>query len=446
MGVSKGMEAAIVLFGRDLRVHDHPALREGLDRAATVVPLFVFDDSILGSTFAAPNRMRFLLDSLGDLRGSLRDRGGDLVIRRGNFAEEVMGVVREARAGAVFCNADFSSHALNRQERLGKACAEEGIAFETFEGVAALAPGAVTPTGGDHFKVFTPYSRAWERADKREVLGAPRSVSVPSGLAAGRIPALDALVDGDPSPSLVPGGETEARRRLTRWLSTKLVSYEERHDDLAAADTSRLSAHLHFGCISPLEVVGRATGRRGAEPFIRQMIWRDFFLQVLAASPSYPRVDYRSRGIRWRNDPDGLRAWKEGTTGFPIVDAGMRQLRAEGFMHNRARLITAAFLVKYLRIDWRLGAAHFWELLVDGDIANNAGNWQWVAGTGNDTRPNRGFNPIRQAKRFDPEGAYVRRWAPELSDVAGSAVHQPWNLDDAIRARLDYPEPIVDPP
>jgi deoxyribodipyrimidine photo-lyase len=440
------MKAAIVLFGRDLRVHDHPALRAGLDRADTVVPLFVFDEAILGSSFAAPNRMSFLLDSLTDLRVSLHRRGGDLFIRRGSVVAEAMGIAREVGAEAILCSADFSAHALTRQELLGKACAEEGIEFETFEGVAALAPKAVLPAGGDHYKVFTPYSRAWAQADKREVIGAPRRVSVPSGVAGGRLPKLAALVNGDSSPSLIPGGETEARRRLTRWLSTKLERYEARHDDLAADDTSRMSAYLHFGCISPLEVVARATGRSGAEPFVRQIVWSDFFLQVLAASPSYPRSDYRSRGIRWRNDPDGLRAWKEGLTGFPIVDAGMRQLRAEGFMHNRARLITAAFLVKFLRIDWRLGAAHFWELLVDGDIANNAGNWQWVAGTGNDTRPNRGFNPLRQAKRFDPKGEYVRRWVPELSTVAGSAALEPWKLDDATRSQIDYPDPIVDPP
>ena len=440
------MKAAIVLFGRDLRVHDHPALRAGLDRADKVLPLFVFDDAILGSRFAAPNRMRFLLDSIADLRESLRARGGELFIRQGDVVDEVLSLARAVRAEAVLCSADFSSFAKEREERLGKACADEGIAFETLEGVAVVAPGDVFPIGGDHFKVFTPYSRAWESADKREVLGAPRHVRVPSGIAAGRIPALDTLVDGDLSPSVVPGGETEARRRVTTWLSKKLGHYEARHDDLAADDTSRLSAFLHFGCISPLEVVVRATGREGAEPFIRQMIWRDFFLQVLAAAPGYPHEDYRSRGNKWRDDPQGLDAWKQGLTGFPIVDAGMRQLRAEGFMHNRARLITATFLVKYLRIDWRLGAAHFWELLVDGDIVNNSGNWQWVAGTGNDTRPNRGFNPIRQAKRFDPEGEYVRRWVPELSDVAGRSVHEPWKLDDEARARLDYPAPIVDPP
>nr|MBA2600478.1 deoxyribodipyrimidine photo-lyase [Actinomycetota bacterium] len=223
-----------------------------------------------------------------------------------------------------------------------------------------------------------------------------------------------------------------------------LASYEDGHDDLAGNVTSRLSPYLHFGCISPTEVVARAAGREGADPFVRQICWRDFHYQVLAAFPGLPRTDYRTRNDRWHHDTEGFQAWKEGRTGIPIVDAGMRQLAREGYMHNRARLITASFLTKDLYIDWRLGARHFWDLLVDGDIANNSGNWQWVAGTGNDTRPNRMFNPIRQARRFDPKGDYVRRYVAELKGIEGGAVHEPWKLDVSIRKGIDYPEPIVD--
>jgi deoxyribodipyrimidine photo-lyase len=192
-----------------------------------------------------------------------------------------------------------------------------------------------------------------------------------------------------------------------------VARYPEHHDDLAADDTSRLGPYMHFGCVSPAEVARRAAGRRGGEAFLRQLCWRDFHHQVTAAFPAIAREDYRPRGHRWDDDDARLARWKEGRTGAPLVDAGMRQLRREGFMPNRARLVTASFLVKRLRLDWRLGAAHFLDLLVDGDVANNSGNWQWVAGTGNDTRPNRAFNLDRQARRFDPEGAYVRRWAPE---------------------------------
>jgi deoxyribodipyrimidine photo-lyase len=307
-----------------------------------------------------------------------------------------------------------------------------------------VAPGTVAPAGGDHFRVFSPYLRRWEEVGKRAPLAAPRGLRTPSGVRKGDIPRPEQLVAGSASPELAPGGEQAARQRLTRWLSAHLASYDARRDDLAADVSSRLSPYLHFGCISPAEVVARASGRAGAGPFIRQICWRDFHHQVLAANPALPREDYRPRGDRWQTDPDGLEAWKEGRTGVPIVDAGMRQLAHEGFMHNRARLITASFLTKDLYIDWRLGARHFWDLLLDGDIANNSGNWQWVAGTGNDTRPNRVFNPIRQARRFDPAGDYVRRYVPELGDIEGPAVHEPWKLDPAARSHVDYPAPLVE--
>ena len=187
----------------------------------------------------------------------------------------------------------------------------------------------------------------------------------------------------------------------------------------------------------------REAGERpGGGPFVRQLCWRDFHHQVLAAFPALPRRDYRPRGDRWSRSRRALEAWREGLTGYPLVDAGMRQLAAEGFMHNRARMTVASFLTKDLYLDWRAGARHFWDLLADGEIANNAGNWQWVAGTGNDSRPNRVLNPLRQAERFDPDGEYVRRYLPELAAIDGKAVHRPWLLPE--RERRDYPAPIVD--
>jgi deoxyribodipyrimidine photo-lyase len=250
------------------------------------------------------------------------------------------------------------------------------------------------------------------------------------------VPKLADLTREKPSPDLPAGGETAARRRLAAWARGGLARYEERADDLAADATSRLSPYLRFGCLSPLEVESRASG---AEAFVRQLCWRDFFQQVTAARPDWARRDYRPRSVGWREDDEALQAWKDGRTGYPVVDAGMRQLAREGWMHNRARLIAGSFLTKDLRVDWRKGAAHFWDLLVDGEIANNTGNWQWVAGTGNDTRPNRVLNPTTQAKRHDPEGEYVRRYVPELAGIDGSRVHEPWKLDG-----VDYPAPIVD--
>jgi deoxyribodipyrimidine photo-lyase len=257
----------------------------------------------------------------------------------------------------------------------------------------------------------------------------------------GRLPAGNAA-----SPGLAPGGETEGRRRFARWRRGRLAGYPENHDDLAGDATSRLSAYLRFGCLSPLEVAllisGSMPDRPSGEAFGRQLAWRDFFYQVTAAFPDIARKNYRP-GPAWHTDASALDAWRAGQTGIPIVDAGMRQLAAEGFMHNRARMITASFLTRNLGIDWRHGYAHFDGLLADGDVASNAGNWQWVAGTGNNTRPNRVMNPLRQAQRFDRAGAYVRRYVPELADLDPAHVHVPWRLPAARLARLGYPAPIV---
>ena len=223
-----------------------------------------------------------------------------------------------------------------------------------------------------------------------------------------------------------------------------LAEYGERHDDLPGDATSRVSAALRFGCVSAAELEQKLRGRPGADPFVRQLCWRDFYAQVLAARPDAAWRDYRARGDEWNDDPRRFAAWAEGRTGYPVVDAAMRQLRREGFVHNRARMIAASFLTKDLYVDWRLGARHFLDWLVDGEIANNNLNWQWTAGTGTDTNPHRIFNPTVQGQRFDPDGEYVRRYVPELAGVAGKAVHEPWALPAALRATLDYPEPIVD--
>jgi deoxyribodipyrimidine photo-lyase len=435
------IETAVVLFNRDLRVHDHPALSAAA-KAERTVPLFVFDERLLGSLFAAPNRVAFMLEALRDLDESLRKAGGRLFVRRGEPAREAIAVARECGAGAIHVSADWSAYARSREERLARACAEERIEFTLHPGVTVVPPGAVTPASGDHFKVFSPYHRAWSGLPRRAGHGAPRRLSVPPRLAAGRLPTLDSLVDGGTSPNRLTGGETEGRKAMRAWLRDGLGGYEDGHDDLAGDRTSRLSAHIRWGCVSPLELAEEAGGQRGGAAFVRQLCWRDFHHQVLAANPSLPRRDYRPRRDRWSRSRRAFEAWREGRTGYPLVDAAMRQLAEEGFMHNRARMTVASFLCKDLYVDWRPGAWHFWDLLTDGEIANNAGNWQWVAGTGNDTRPNRVLNPVRQAKRFDPDGTYVRRYLPELEQVRGKAIFEPWRMEGF--ERLDYPPPLVD--
>jgi deoxyribodipyrimidine photo-lyase len=269
----------------------------------------------------------------------------------------------------------------------------------------------------------------------------PPHIRLPPIEKIGRLPAKTPASPG--SPGLARGGESAGRERFVSWRQRLLAGYGENHDDLAGDATSRLSAYLRFGCVSPLEVAIGALGRPAGEEFCRQLAWRDFFYQVTAAFPDIARKSYRP-GAAWHEDRRALDAWREGQTGIPIVDAGMRQLAAEGFMHNRARMVTASFLTRNLGIDWRHGLAHFGALLADADVANNAGNWQWVAGTGHNTRPNRVMNPLRQAERFDRSGEYVRRYVPELAGLDPACIHTPWRLPPAQRVRLGYPGPLVE--
>jgi len=436
-----------VLFTRDLRVRDNDALAAAGRAHDTVVPAFVLDSALLKSSCATPNRLAFLLESLDDLHDSLAQRGARLIVRRGEIVHETMALVEAHDASGIHMSADCTPYAVERERRLREACDRARVALHVHDGVTAVAPGALTPANGDHYRVFTPYWRVWRGpalAGSRPA-PAPRRIAIPDGAPRTAIPALRDLTAGRPSPDRPRGGEGAARGALDAFLKRgDLEAYPALHDDLAAARTSHLSPYLHFGCISPRTLIARAGDRPGAEDLVRQLCWRDFHHQVLAARPDLPRADYRPRGDRWRRDERAATAWREGMTGYPIVDAGMRQLRREGFMHNRARMIVASFLTKTMYLDWRLGAAHFARLLCDADVANNVGNWQWVAGTGNDTRPGRVLNPLRQAARFDPSGDYVRRYVPELAGVDGRAVHEPWLLAPARRRELSYPAPIVD--
>jgi len=438
------MRCIVVVFNRDLRVRDHPALHEAVRQADTVIPLFVLDDNVLAGAHRAPNRLSFLLDGLTELRESLRSRHGDLVVARGDTVATTMRLARDHDADGVYVSADVSRYSVRREQELAFACASQRLDFAAHPGVTVVPAGELRPAGGDHYRVFTPYWRAWTRARRRRVLPPPATVSVPAGLDVGSIPRLQDLTAACCSPQLPTGGEVAGRRLLRSWGSAGLEGYGDRHDDLAGDATSRISPYLHYGFVSPLEITARFDDRAGAGSFLRQLCWRDFHHQVTAAFGPIATEEYRPRGDPWRTDAEDFEVWTEGRTGYPIVDAGMRQLRHEGWMHNRARLITASFLAKHLYIDWRWGAAHFLDWLVDGDIANNSGNWQWVAGTGNDSRPHRMFNPLRQADRFDPAGDYVRRYVPELAGVAGGVVHRPWELEPAARAELDYPEPIIE--
>ncbi len=429
------MSVEVAVFTRDLRVRDNPMLAAAVC-ADAIVPLFVLDEAMAAGWHGAPNRRRFLYESLRDLDATLRSLGAPLVVRHGEWVEEVAGIARAVDATRVHLARDVSGYARDRVRRL--AARVGSVQLVEHPGVTVVSSGELRTGSGDAFKVFTPYYRRWLAAPWR------RPVSVPERLVA--VP--DARSDYVPDPAsvrdtardVVAGGEQAALARLQRWASSSLAHYADRHDDLAADDTSRISAALHFGCLSPLEVAGRLRDRAGGEPFVRQLCWRDFYHQLLAARPELASRDLRQGGP-WLDDDAGFSAWCAGHTGFPVVDAAMRQLLTEGFIHNRARMIVASLLTKDLAVDWRRGADWFMRHLVDGDVANNQLNWQWVAGTGTDTNPHRIYNPQRQSERFDPDGTYIRRYVAELASVPGAEIHDP---SPETRARVGYPLPIVD--
>jgi deoxyribodipyrimidine photo-lyase len=436
------MTVSLALFTRDLRVHDNPVLTAAHRHASAVIPLFVLDDTLLASSFLTANKAAFLAVALRELDDELRRRGGRLIVRRGELVTEIERFLDELPITDVHIAADVSDYSQRREQRLRTRLTRLGCRLCIHAGSITVAePGGIAPQGQDHFTVFTPYHRRWLGASTRAVIRGPSRLTI-AEVYSEPLPSADELCPDAPSPLLAVGGETTGRKLLRRWLGTSVDRYHRLHDDLAADATSRLSPYLHFGCVSPVEIVHRTKqATEGRTAFIRQLAWRDFHHQVLAARPDAARVDYRTRHDAWRRDPRLFDAWRRGRTGYPIVDAGMRQLAAEGWMHNRARVITASFLTKTLYVDWRHGAAHFMSLLADADVANNQLNWQWVAGTGTDPRANRVLNPLRQAQRYDPNGDYVRRWIPELAHIAGPAVHTPWEMPSP---PPNYPARIVD--
>jgi deoxyribodipyrimidine photo-lyase len=444
----------IVWFRADLRLHDHPALVAAVKAAATVVPVFIFNDALLRGSMAGANRNRFLLESLADLKASLKEIGGDLVIRHGDAADELQKLAEETGAKAVYYTADYTPWAIKRDTEVEQSLQSHNIEARSFGGkLAVSALPKLQTKSGSPFKVFTPFWKAWSQVTRREIVAPPKRLSLPK-LAIGRLPSADSLIDtGLLSDDVIKGGETEARRRLTDFLDGPIDDYHTVNNDMATDGTSRLSAYLHFGCLSVREIETMLPDSQGARAWHRQLAWRDFYYYVLFHFP-HPEREFqeRYRQFAWETDAKRLTAWQEGRTGYPVVDAAMRQLKAEGWMHNRARLIVGSFLTKDLGIDWREGERHFMRWLVDGDMANNNGNWQWIASVGVDPAPvfRRLYNPASQRDRYDPTGAYVRKYVPELQSVPDKYLSEPWTMPVDMQKDVgcvigsDYPEPIVD--
>ncbi len=429
------MGPGIVWFRSDLRLHDNPAWSAATRDHDEVTALFVLDPIPLGH--AGEARRALLYGHLAALDASLRRAGGRLRVAGGDPATVVPGIAAELGVDAVHLNVDGSPYASRRDDAVA---AQVGVVVH--HGRTIHPVGSITTGDGGPYRVFTPFHRAWE-ARPWEPWPEPGAASI-AGDPGDGVPAAD--------PPMAPG-EQGAADRLERFLEV-VDRYDTERDLPGREGTSRLSADLHFGTISPrLAAAEAGDGSAGRRAFVRQLAWREFYASVLAAFPTTVTKALRPEFDRvvWRDDPEGLAAWQEGRTGYPIVDAGMRQLRSEGWMHNRVRMIAASFLVKDLLIDWRLGERWFRRLLIDADLAQNVGNWQWVAGTGADAAPYfRVFNPVTQSKRFDPDGEYLRRWVPELAGLSGDALHAPWRAGPleltaaGVTLGDTYPAPIVD--
>ncbi len=443
----------IVWFRRDLRLDDNPALSRALASGAPLLPVYIWEED-LPRPWGAASRW-WLHHSLESLSGDLARRGAPLLLLRGVAARLLPALARRLGAARVICNRRNDPAAAGLDRAVREALAAEGVALEVLAHGLLFEPESVKSRAGQPFQVFTPF---WRAALALPEPGAPLPMPerVP-GLVPPE-PGLDlaALALRPTAPDWAGGlaatwqpGEAGAWRRLTAFLAEGAASYPRRRDLPAEDGTSRLSPHLAFGELSPRRLwhAARAAGLHPAEGFLRELGWREFCHHMLFRFPEMATRPQRAAFERfpWRQDPAQWRAFRQGRTGYPFVDAGLRQLWHSGWMHNRVRMIVASFLVKDLRLPWQWGEAWFWDTLVDADPANNPGGWQWAAGCGMDAAPYfRVFNPVLQGRRFDPDGAYVRRWCPDLADLPAAYLHAPWQAPPLERIGLAYPPPLVE--
>ena len=457
------MKTALWWIRRDLRLADNPALSAALAHAERVVPVFVLDPAQEDTPEASQKRRAFLLDGLRQLDADLQARGSRLTLRRGDPADILAALSDEVHAEAIFAQEDFAPAAQARDARVA-----ERRPLRRTAGLVVQPPGTVLKADGTPYVVYTPFSHKWKAqtgplADT--LIPAPEHLLPPPDIESAPLPTEPAL----PAAAPFAPGEAEALRRLhefctgTEKSSAPIYRYEQTRDRMDLDGTSRLSPYLRFGMLSARQAVVAAraaitsapdpNARQGAETWLNELIWREFYVHILHFFPHVRGQSFRSqlRQIDWLNDETAFAAWRAGHTGYPVVDAAMRQLAHSGWMHNRARMVVASFLVKDLLIDWRWGERWFMQHLVDGDPAANNGGWQWTAGTGTDAAPYfRIFNPLSQSQKHDPDGVYIRRWVPELQDVPQKFIHEPWRMPEEVQRDCgciigkDYPAPIVD--
>lgn len=439
---------------RDLRLGDNPALQAAVEASDAVIPVFVLDPILLESSRSSDRRKAFLLGSLKHLDADLRRFGSYLVIRSGEPRAELGRIAAETGAGTVYAEPDYSPYARSRDAQV-----ERDLRVVWCGSPAVFPPDFVLKSDGAPYRHYAPFSKAWmalPHAAENAPPFRPTALHTPPNLNGRALPD-----DRHERSETFPVGEAQAEQRLNDFLGSGIGEYHRNRDRLDLNGTSALSPYLRFGMIPArrMAAAARAAARRwadpaeaaGAEAWLRELIWRDFFISVMYHFPESIVESARYRAIRWRNSTAEFDAWKAGETGYPIVDAAMRQLRRTGWIGNRARMITASFLVKDLLIDWRWGERWFMQNLIDGDPAANSGGWQWIAGTGTDSAPYfRIFNPTVQSQKADPAGRYIRHWLPELAGFPDAYIHAPWTAPREIQHSAgcsigrDYPSPIVD--
>jgi deoxyribodipyrimidine photo-lyase len=427
---SSPMSTSILWFRRDLRLSDLPALLAARDAADEVVPVFVLDDVLRGPS--GPNRLAFLYRNLRDLQ---ERTGGALRVVHGRPEVTIPRLARQTGAASVHISSDHGPYGRQRDERVREALGD--VPLVATGSPYGVTPGTLRKPDGSPYKVYTPFLKVWRARGLHSPALTPPSVTWTDG-------GLDSRIPADPSGTadLPEPGEEAALRRWKAFLATDAADYQDTRNEPGTDRTSRMSAYLKYGCIHPRTMHAALTEGAGPAVYAQELVWRDFYADVLWHAPQSAREDLNPLRIDYDTPGATFEAWKQGRTGYPIVDAGMRQMLAEGWMHNRVRMIVASFLTKDLHVYWTEGARWFLHNLVDGDLASNQHGWQWTAGTGTDASPYfRVFNPVTQGQKFDPDGAYIRRWVPELAHLPSKQIHEPWLCE---RLPTGYPARVVD--
>jgi deoxyribodipyrimidine photo-lyase len=450
---------SLIWFRRDYRLSDHRALYEACAQSNEVIPVFVIDEVLL-KDFKNVRQVQFIQACLDDLEERLRERGSRLLVVSGNPAQKIPELAKKLQANAVFLNHDYEPMAKLRDGHVERDLKKIGVAFHSFKDQVIFERREILSGGGSPYKVFTPYSRAWLKAletDRASHLKEYRP-DLKKLVAEGSLKERNARfadLGFDPIPLLgedgksLKAGETEGRALLKRFAKS-IAHYKKDRDFPSIEGTSRLSVHFRFGTISVREAVRFCVEHmsEGTKTWLNELIWREFYMMILDQFPHVEKGAFKPEydSLKWEWSREQFKAWCEGRTGFPIVDAGMRQLKETGWMHNRVRMIVAMFLTKDLLIHWQEGERYFAEQLLDHELSANNGGWQWSASTGCDAQPYfRVMNPVSQSERFDPEGKYIRRWVPELRDLDAKRIHWPHEEDGLFSSGLNgYPEPLVD--